>query len=58
MSDLDHTFTIIGLTETKIMNDKPLVTNITMHGHQFLSQPTHSNAGDIRLYINDGLRFY
>ena len=58
LSDLKHDFNIIGLSETKIMIDKPPLTNISMPGYQFASQPSKHNAGGVGFYIKDNIEFH
>ena len=58
LSDLNHKFTLVGLTETKIMKERSITSNISMNGYQFLSQPTNSNAGGVGFYVRDDLEFH
>lgn len=47
LSDLHHTFSIIGLSETKIKCGSDHIVNIDIPGYNFISQPTLSNAGGV-----------
>ena len=55
--ELDCSFTIIGLTETKIITSKDPVINLNLPGFQFVSQPSLSNAGGVGFYIRDKYTF-
>ena len=50
LSDMNHSFPIIGLSETKIKAGVAQYVNIDLPGYEFLSQPTFSNAGGCVLY--------
>ena len=58
LSDLNSKFSIIGLTETKIKIDRSLTSNINISGYQFISQPSHQNAGGVGFYIRDEYEFH
>jgi hypothetical protein len=47
LSQLIHPFSLIGLSETKINTNSTLLSNIDMHGYQFISQPSLSMAGGV-----------
>ena len=47
LSDMNHSFPIIGLSETKIKAGVAQYVNIDLPGYEFLSQPTFSNAGGV-----------
>ena len=55
--ELDCSFTIIGLTETKIITSKDPVINLNLPGFLFVSQPSLSNAGGVGFYIQDKYTF-
>lgn len=57
LNDLNLTFSVLGLTETKISINKYPLRNIDIPGYQFLSQPTISAAGGVGFYINDNLLY-
>ncbi len=44
MSNLNFKFSVIGLTETKISTQKSLVSNVSIDGYHFFTQPSHQNA--------------
>ena len=58
LHQLNHEFSIIGLTETKIRTDSFYTLNIDLTGYKLLSQPSLSNAGGVGLYINENLSFH
>ena len=47
----------MGLTEVKIKVDQEFVSNITLPGYVFMSQPRSSNAGGVGFYIRENLKF-
>ena len=53
LSNLYFSFSLIGLTETKIKSDQTQIVNIDLPGYQFLSQPTLSDWGGVAFYIKD-----
>ena len=55
LSDLNFSFSLIGLSETKIKSDKNNLLNISIPGHNFLSQPSSTNAGGVGFYVKSGL---
>lgn len=58
LSDLHHTFNIIGLSETKIKKELGQIRNTSFPGYNFISQPTLSNAGGVGFYIKHGTQFH
>ena len=58
LSDFQHTFDVIGLSETKITSTTDLTSNIDIEGYDFVSKPTLSNAGGVGLYIKQGMQFH
>ena len=58
LSDFQHTFDVIGLSETKITSTTDLTNNIDIEGYDFVSKPTLSNAGGVGLYIKQGMQFH
>ena len=48
--ELDCSFTIIGLTKTKIITSKDSVINLNLPGLQFVSHSSLSNAGGVVTY--------
>ena len=49
---LEHSFDIIGISETKLKKDINHTTNIEMDGYNFEHTPTETNFGGVGLYIN------
>ncbi len=58
LSNLNFKFSVIGLTETKISMQKSLVSNVSIDGYHFFSQPSHQNAGGVGLYVRDDCEFH
>ena len=58
LSDLDFEFDVIGISETKIMQGKDLITNISIPDYSFISQPTLYNAGGVGFFIKDKIKFH
>ena len=52
LSQLYFSFSIIGLTETKIKVDHGILLNHDLHGYYFVSQNSNTNAGGVGFYIN------
>ena len=55
--ELYFPFSLIGFTEIKQKIGEFLISNTDLHGYQFLSQPSLSNAGGVAFYINNNLNF-
>ena len=45
LTELNHNFSLIGLSETKYKLDRDQVLNSQIPGYSFVSQPSLSNAG-------------
>ena len=45
LSDLQHSFNLIGLSETKMKSNCDLTSKIAIEGYDFVSRPTVTNAG-------------
>ena len=58
LSDLSHNFSIIGLSETKLSFDKDCIVNINILGYNFLSQPSHTNAGGVGFFVRQDCQFH
>jgi len=56
LSDLNYSFSVIGLSETKIKVGMDSYLNTNLPGC-FLSQPSMSNAGGVGFYIKDNLSY-
>ena len=57
LSELKHTFSVIGLTETKFKVSKEPLNNHSIPGYTFVSQPSLSNAGGTGFFISDKLSY-
>ena len=55
--ELNCSFRLIGLTETKLITSRDAVGNLNLPGYQFVSQPSLSNAGGVGFYILDQYSF-
>ena len=49
--------TIIGLSETILINNKDSLINTDIPGYTFISQPTNSSAGGVGLYVKQDLNY-
>ena len=57
LSELQHAFDVIGLSETKIKDSCDRTSNITINGYDFISKPTLTNAGGVGFYVKEGIPF-
>ena len=57
LSDLQHSFDVIGLSEKKIKSKCDLTSNTTIEGDDFVSKLTLTNAGGVGLNIKEGIQF-
>ena len=57
LSELQHAFDVIGLSETKIKDSCDPTSNITINGYDFVSKPTLTNAGGVGFYVKQGIPF-
>ena len=55
--ELNCSFTLIALTETKLAVANDSLSNLNLHGYRFLSQPSLSNAGGVGFYVRDNYNF-
>ena len=58
LPDLNHKFNVIGLSGTKFTMNKEPTANINITGYNFISQPSHSNAGGVGFYIRKDYKFH
>lgn len=58
LSDLSHSFSIIGITESRILVNKQPLSNISIPGYEFISQPTFHSAGGVAFYIKNDIEFH
>ena len=54
---LDHSFNIIGLSETLIASNKDTSVNPFLPGFDFVSQPSKFSVGYVGLLIANSLRY-
>ena len=57
LSELDFSFSLIGLSETKLKVGKDYVANFNLYGYNFISEPSISNAGGVGFYIRNNLNY-
>ena len=57
LASFNFSFSLIGLTETKIRADENPIMNVNIPGYNFVSEPSLSNAGGVAFYIRDNLNF-
>ena len=57
LSELQHAFDVIGLSETKMKDSCDPARNITINGYDFISKPTLTNAGGVGFYVKEGIPF-
>ena len=56
LSDLQHSFDVIGFSETKIKSNCDLTSNIAIEGYDCVSKPTLANAGGVGFFIKGGIQ--
>lgn len=57
LSELYFSFSVISISETNFKVDHDLITNINIPGYDFISQPSQSNAGGVRFFLSDNIKF-
>ena len=57
LDELNFEFSIIGVSETKIISGKEMDFNPTIPGYVFEYVPTPLASGGVGLYINDSLKY-
>ena len=57
LTELNHDFSVIGLTETKYVASRSQFINITIPSYNFDSQPSLSNAGGVGFFVSDKLSY-
>ena len=58
LAEISHSFSLIGLTETKHKVADDIQCSHSMPGYSFLSQPSLSNAGGVGFFVSDQLSFH
>ena len=56
MCTLNHPFDVIGITETRLYDDNPLV-NIEIDGYELRQTPTCTQCGGAGIYIKSSYEF-
>ena len=57
LSELHYSFSVIRLTEIKQKIDKEPILNLNIPGYNFVSQPSHSDAGGVGFFIKENLKY-
>ena len=57
LNELSYQFTILAVTETKIVGDKPLDFNPDIPGYNFEYVSTPLSAGGVGIYILENLKY-
>ena len=57
LAEISHSFSLIGLTETKYKISEEVLSNHAIPGYSFVSQPSLSNAGGAGFFVSDKLNF-
>ena len=58
LAEVNHSFSLIGLTETKYKVSEDIQYAHSMPGYCFISQPSLSNAGGVGFFVSDQLSFH
>ena len=58
LSDVQNSFNVVGLSETKIKSNCDLTSNIAIEGYDFVSKLTLTNAGGLGFFIIGGIQFH
>lgn len=56
LDSLNHNFTVLGISETRICHSSLSSHNVNLPGYSFLSTPTESSAGGTALYIANSIK--
>ena len=54
---MKRNFSVIGLTETRILKNKNPILDFSIPGYKYVSTPTESTAGGVLLYVSDSISF-
>jgi exonuclease III len=57
LNDLNHEFSIIGLSEIKFTQNKEVVSSIEIPNYNFIYQQSFSNYGGVGIYIKENIKF-
>ena len=58
LTEMNHSFSLIGLTETKYTTFQESLHSHNIPGYLFISQPSLSNAGGTGFFVSDKLNFH
>ena len=50
-------FPLIRLSETKLVENKDIISNVNITGYDLISKPTLSNAGGVVFYVKNNHRY-
>ena len=56
LHELYFPFSLIGLTETKLKHNQHSISNVTLKGYRFVSQPSNPNAGGVGFFVKDNIK--
>ena len=56
LHELYFPFSLIGLTETKLKHNQHSVSNVTLKGYRFVSQPSNPNAEGVGFFVKDNIK--
>ena len=57
LSELSFSFNVIGVSETRIIKNQPLLFNPDLPGYNFEYTPTPLSAGGVGIYIADNINY-
>ena len=57
LNEMNLPFSIIALSETKILKNNTSITNTSLEGYEFIHEPSLSNAGGVGFYIRNDLKY-
>ena len=57
LSELNHSFPLIGLSEAKISHGKDLLVNVNLSGYDFISEPSYTDAVGVAFYIKNDFKY-
>ena len=57
LSELNILFPLIRLSETKLVENKDIISNVNITGYDLISKPTLSNAGGVVFYVKNNHRY-
>lgn len=57
LTDLNHSFSVIGLTETKRQVSRENILNNNITGYNFISQPSLLSCGGVGFYVSENINY-